>query len=102
MATNRKIENLLHNNSHPPAWWLRQYGVVGCTYQDGTLIQNFASPFRDSDIGIGSNSEIAPPAYFDHQAFGLMKWKNKELHVLAYENHQKQSQLNWAADYVNY
>ena len=100
MATNQKVQNLLHNNSHPPPWWMRQYGVVGSTYQDATLVQNFASPFRDADIGRGTNSQVPAPDEFEHQAFGLMKWKNKELHILAHENHQKQSQLNWAANYV--
>lgn len=92
----RPVSANLHDFSGPPSWWQRKYGVVSGTYQDATLIQNYSTPFQPANLGAPTYSGMDVPSSYHHQQFGLMKWDQRELDILPFENRQKLSQANWA------
>ena len=75
------------------------YGGSGITYSDRTLVQSYATPFRDAEALPGKAEATPLPESYQVGKFGLMKSDFRDQCVRSYENRQKVGQGYWAKSF---
>ena len=104
-ANNKSINEQKWSNPPP---WERQYGATGVTYEDPGLTSTTVGKVAWKEHNNSAHTKEADyPATYKpmklHETlpnYGILKGDKRELHILAYQNHNPISHADWMCDIV--